>query len=141
MLTRLIEWLEAHETILWLMALTSVLTTLLSVVVVYWLLVNIPQDYFLPEKRHSPRWAQMHPILRWMLLVAKNLLGVVLIVSGLALTLLPGQGLLTMLVGVMLLNFPGKYRLERRLVSYPGVRRSIDWLRTRSGRPPLMVEP
>jgi hypothetical protein len=139
-LTHWIEWLEAHETILWLMAFTSVTTTVVSIVVVCWLLVNLPEDYFLFEKRHAPMWAQLHPVLRGVLLVAKNMLGLVLIVTGMLLTLLPGQGLLTMLVGIMLLNFPGKYRLEQRLISYPGVRRSIDWLRRKAGRRPLLVE-
>jgi len=53
---------------------------------------------------------------------------------------LPGQGLLTIFVGLMLLDFPGKYQVERRAVSYKPILRSINWLRQRVGRDPLRVK-
>ncbi len=46
----------------------------------------------------------------------------------------PGQGLLTLLIGLLLLNFPGKYRLERWLVRRPGVLRTLNWVRRRRGQ-------
>ena len=48
-----------------------------------------------------------------------------------------GQGLLTLLVGLLLMNFPGKYQLERWLVGRPGVLAALDWLRQRKGEPPF----
>ena len=50
---------------------------------------------------------------------------------------LPGQGLLTLLIGLMLTDFPGKYRLEKRLIAQPGVLKAVNWLRARAGHPPL----
>jgi hypothetical protein len=49
--------------------------------------------------------------------------------------------LLTLLVGVFLLDFPGKYAFEKWLVGRPGVLRMINWLRRRRGRPPLAIGP
>ncbi len=72
---------------------------------------------------------------------AKNLLGGVLVVLGLVMLLTPGQGLLTLLIGLMLMNFPGKYRLERWLVTRPGVLRALNWLRARQGHQPLEAPP
>jgi hypothetical protein len=137
----MIEWLQAREALLWWMAFGSVAGFFVSLAVVYWFLVLIPADYFLSEKPQPTRWVELHPVIKWTLRIVKNLLGYVLLVAGILMLFLPGQGLLTILVAVMLLNFPGKYRLERRLVSYPGVRRSIDWLRLKAGRSPLMVDP
>jgi hypothetical protein len=137
----MIEWLQARETLLWWMASGSVVGFFVSLAVVYWFLVLIPADYFLSEKPQPMRFIKPHPVMKWALRIVKNLLGYVLLVAGILMLFLPGQGLLTILVAVMLLNFPGKYRLERRLVSYPGVRRSIDWLRLKAGRPPLIVDP
>jgi hypothetical protein len=56
---------------------------------------------------------------------------------GLAMLVLPGQGILTILIGVMLLDFPGKRRWELWLIRRRGVRHSIDWIRQRAARPPL----
>jgi hypothetical protein len=50
---------------------------------------------------------------------------------------LPGQGVLTILAGITLLNYPGKRRLELWLVRRPAIHRAIDWIRRRAGRAPL----
>ena len=100
--------------------------------------VRIPVDYFAEKKRHRMPWAKQHPFIRWMLLIIKNLFGVVFIILGIAMLVLPGQGLLTILIGIIFLNFPGKYRLGRRLVQLKPVHRAVDWLRHRAGKEPLI---
>ncbi|QEF98354.1 hypothetical protein Mal15_24060 [Stieleria maiorica] len=104
-----------------------------------WLAVRIPVDYFVGRRRPRTLFADRHPVLRWTGLVIKNLIGGVLVLAGLVMLVLPGQGLLTMLVGILMLNFPGKHRLERRLVSIPAVLKSINWMRQRSGVEPIRV--
>ena len=54
---------------------------------------------------------------------------------------LPGQGILTLLVALMLLDFPGKRRLELWLVRRRGLVRGIDWIRERGGRDALRLPP
>ncbi len=73
--------------------------------------------------------------------VAKNILGGLLVVMGVVMLFTPGQGLLTILIGLLLLNFPGKYRLERWLVLRPGVLRGLNWLRQRRGHRPFDAPP
>ena len=68
-----------------------------------------------------------------MLVVLKNALGLVLVILGFIMLFTPGQGLLTLLAGSLLMNFPGKYQLERWLVLRPGVLRALNWLRHRGG--------
>ena len=53
--------------------------------------------------------------------------------------LLPGQGLLTIVVGILLLEFPGKRVLETKLIRRPRIHHAIDALRRRFGHPPLEV--
>jgi hypothetical protein len=72
-------------------------------------------------------------------LIAKNLAGVTLLAAGLVMLLTPGQGLLTIVVGITLINFPGKMRFERWLATRPPVWRSINWLRERAGRDDLLT--
>ena len=72
--------------------------------------------------------------------LAKNGMGLILIVLGFLLSLpgIPGQGVLTMLIGLMLVDFPGKRPLERRLVARPGVLETMNRVRAWLGRPPLV---
>jgi hypothetical protein len=107
--------------------------TLLAVVAV---IAALPADYYLDEPvRPRRRSGFLSLVLR----VAKNLLGLVLIVVGIALSLpgVPGQGLLTILIGLMLVDFPGKRSLERRLLARPRVLETLNRIRARLGRPPL----
>src|SRR5262245_20973096 len=132
-----LTWFEA--TLIWLALF--VVTFLGSIAVVAWVLVALPADYFHENHYAAFLWADRHPLLRWTAIVAKNLLGVVLVLLGIVMSLpgVPGQGILTILIGIMLLDFPGKRRMERSLVSRPSVRRSIDRLRGRFGKPPLTL--
>jgi hypothetical protein len=45
-----------------------------------------------------------------------------------------------MIIGLTLVDFPGKRRLERRLLRHPRVLRAINRLRARFDRPPLDVD-
>lgn len=111
-----------------------------SLFVVGFLLVKLPATYF--QDFHSRDfWADRHPVLRVTARSAKNILGAMLVVVGMILVLpgVPGQGVLTILVGVMLLDLPGKRRLERRIVGRPRILRAINGLRKRFGKPPLVL--
>jgi len=110
-----------------------------SIAVVAVLLVQLPATYFLDSHPRGGRGDQ-HPILRWAVLVVKNLVGAVLIGAGIVMLVTPGQGALTILIGVMLLDFPGKRRLERKLIGRPPALRAINRLRARFGKPPVVLE-
>ena len=107
----------------WLSA-ASVLMFFGSLIAVPWLVVRIPADYFLRQRHYVDRWRPRHPLLRLAFLALKNLLGVVLVLAGVAMLVLPGQGILTILVGLLFLDFPGKFALERRLARQPPVLRA-----------------
>lgn len=110
-------------------------TTALTV----WFVVKLPADYFVQQRqpRSDSRWSVSH----WAQFLLRNVLALALIGLGIVLSLpgVPGQGLLTVLLGIMLSDFPGKERLERKIVSYPKVREALNRLRARFGKPPLMI--
>jgi hypothetical protein len=136
-LEALFDWAASREVVLWWLFAASLAMFLLSPLVVGWLAVRLPRDYFTARRRRPAPWIELYPALRPVLVIAKNLLGVVLVVAGLVMLVVPGQGLLTMVVGLVLVDFPGKYRLERWLAMRPPVWRAINWLRKRAGREPL----
>ena len=84
--------------------------------------------------------AEQHPVVRAALLIGKNVFGLVFVLMGLAMLVLPGQGILTIVIGLVLIDFPGKYKLERWIVSRRAVLNSINWLRQRADRGPIVVE-
>jgi hypothetical protein len=100
--------------------------------------LRLPPDYFTHARRDPVYRHVRHPLAAWSLVLLKNVSGLVLVILGVVMLFTPGQGLLTLLVGLMLINFPGKYRLERRLVRLGPVIPALNWLRERRGRPPLM---
>ncbi|OGB93041.1 MAG: hypothetical protein A2Z31_10630 [candidate division NC10 bacterium RBG_16_65_8] len=117
-----------------------VLTFVVSLGAVAAVLVRLPANYF--REDYVSRLAEQHPIMRWAGLIVKNVVGALLVLVGLLLSLpgIPGQGLLTIIIGVMLLSFPGKRRLGRRLVSRPSILSAINALRARFGKPALLLE-
>ena len=121
--------------------LFSVVTFVVSIAVVTVVLVKLPANYF--HSSHDREFlVERHPILRAVGIFAKNLLGLVLVGLGIVMSLpgVPGQGVLTILLGIMLLDFPGKRALETRIVSRPRVNAAVNALRARSDKPPLLLD-
>jgi Putative transmembrane protein (PGPGW) len=131
-------WILAHERLMWWLVVFSAVTFITSVVAVPWLLVRIPPRYFMTTHHPHP-WADRHPLIRVTFLFAKNLFGVILLAIGLALLVLPGQGILTILAATVFLDFPAKHRVLRWTISRPAVLKSVNWIRERAGREPLVV--
>jgi hypothetical protein len=75
----------------------------------------------------------------WTLRIVRNVAGVLLVAVGVVLSVpgVPGQGVLTILAGATLIDFPGRDRLVRALIGRPAVLRALNRLRARFGRPPL----
>lgn len=111
--------------------------TLLAIPII---LVRLPANYF--DERYPRSWMRdHHPVLRLIAHVLKNVVGAVFLLAGIVMLVLPGQGLLTILIGVSLLDFPGKRRLEARLIGQRSVLKAINSMRERFGRPPLTIAP
>src|SRR5215217_4220389 len=112
-----------------------------AVSVVTLVLVKLPANYF--HSSHDREFlVHRHPVLRAVGIFAKNLLGLVLVGAGVVMSLpgVPGQGVLTILLGIMLLDFPGKRALETRIIGRPRVNGAVNSLRARFGKPPLMLD-
>lgn len=137
MIEAMLRWVDANEALLGWLAGLSVLVFLASLATVPWLMCRIPVDYFRVTQRPALPWSEKHPVIRWPLLLIKNLTGLLLFAAGVTMLVLPGQGLLTMLAGLVLIDFPGKFRFERWLIRWPVIFNSVNWLRGRHGRAPL----
>jgi hypothetical protein len=132
------EWILNHHAIVWWLALLSFVMLLVGVIVAPLWAARIPPDYFTRDRRRRQARDRSSPA-HMARLVLRNVLGVLLAAAGVVMLVLPGQGVLAILVGVMLTDFPGKFRMARWLVSRSAVRASINWMRGRAGREPLVL--
>ena len=136
--TNMLEILLEYKFVFVILAWGSLVLFIVSIAVIPWLITKIPSDYFSNERHPSSYTKTRHPVV-WILSVIKNISGCILIVLGVVMLALPGQGLLTILIGLFLTNFPGKYKLECKLVAMPRVLHSLNWIRAKASKPPLVV--
>ncbi len=136
----MISWLGQYQEIFAWLALISLLTFVISLLSLPWLVARIPDDYFLYSKRRPAELKNNHPVIRIVLLIGKNTLGVILLVGGIIMLFIPGQGLLTIAMGMLLMDYPGKFRLEQRLAQNETILHGLNWLRARGHAPPLKID-
>ncbi|MEK9139475.1 MAG: PGPGW domain-containing protein [Nitrospirota bacterium] len=127
------------ETLVTLTAL-SIVFFVGSLIAIPFILVRLPTDFF--DIRVPRPWMENHhPVLRLLGHLAKNVVGTIFLFAGFLMLFLPGQGILTMLIGVTMLDFPGKRKLEARMIGQPAVLSTINTMRQKFGKPPLTIAP
>jgi hypothetical protein len=119
---------------LWVLAI-GIVTAVISLWAARWYVLRLPREYFTPRYHPRESFRDAHPALRVGLKVLKNLLGATLLIVGLIMLVTPGQGILAILIGLSLLDLPGKRQLERWLVARPKVIRFLNMVRRQAGRP------
>lgn len=128
------QWIQAHEALLgWLGALSIVFlcATMIAVPVIVLLL---PRRYLL--EYDNPVFLPASPLYTPFSLL-KNAVGVLFALAGLAMLLLPGQGLLTIFIGLTLIDFPAKRKVIRWILRRRRLLRAINRFRAGFHRPPL----
>lgn len=111
-----------------------------TLIAIPWILIRLPSDYF--DMRVPRHWMRdHHPVLRIIGLLLKNIIGVVFLIAGFLMLFLPGQGLLTMLIGISFMDFPNKRKLEARIVGQRTILNTINRLRHKFNKPPFILSP
>ncbi len=127
------EFVLDHSALFFWIGVGSAAMFVLATLGAGWLVARIPHDYFTARTASPPPRSAS----AWTLKFLKNIAGWGLIIAGILMLVLPGQGVLTILAGLMLVDFYGKRRLEVWILTRASVRKSIEWLRRRSGQPRL----
>lgn len=123
---------------LWL-SIASIIGFITSILLIPWMVAKIPSDYFSHPKRQKYLWDNQPQIVRFIFILLKNILGVILVIGGVAMLLLPGQGILTIIVGLLIIDFPYKYKVEIWIIKQPFILRSINQLRAKVKQRPLVI--
>ncbi len=131
---------NSEATINTILLIFSVLFWVGTLIAVPLILVWLPTDYLLVQsnkgfvRRTGGLW-------RYPYWIFKNLIGVIFVIAGIIMLVLPGQGILTIVLGLALINFPGKRRVIRRLFGNRHIFNGINRLRARASKPPLEAPP
>ena len=138
---KIISWSSMNSDLLFLLGSLSIFILIISVFMMVMIISFLPEDYFKSENRNLISSVQnsRYPLLKLLVLITKNFFGVLLLLSGILMLVLPGQGILTIITGLVFMDYPGKYKFERKLLSQKGVINSINWIRSRLSKPSLKV--
>lgn len=129
--------------------LTVFLTTAAAVsyfIVISYIITQLDKGYFVRRKQsgehmiESLHLSSRNSSLTYVVKIAKIIFGLFLLACGIAMLVLPGQGLLTMLIGLSLLPFPGKDKMEQKLLSRKSVRSSLNWIRIKANKDPFIFD-
>lgn len=118
------------------LALLSLLTFVLSLILLPYVIRRIPSDYFLTLAKKQPR-VKDYDLKSILIVLSRNILGILLLISGIAMLFLPGQGLLTILLSVLLLDFPGKAKFITYLSGKKSIQKTINWMRKKAQKSPI----
>jgi len=135
----MIAFIHNHEELILWLTIASVIGLIVSFVLIPWILIQIPSDYFSHEKRQKHQWGSYPPVIRLILLLMKNILGVIFIISGIIMLFIPGQGIITIIIGIILTDFPGKYKIERWIINHTAILKYINQLRAKAKQSPIEV--
>ena len=127
------------DTLIWLTVLSMVFFVG-TLIAIPFILVRLPADYF--DVRVPRPWMKdHHPVLRLVGHIVKNAVGGIFLFAGFLMLFLPGQGVLTMLIGISMLDFPGKRKVEAKLIGQPTVLSMVNSMRQKFNNPPLLLAP
>ena len=138
---KIIAWSSMNSDLLFLLGSLSIFILIISVLMMVLIISFLPEDYFKSENRNLISSVQnsRYPLLKLLVLITKNFFGILLLLSGILMLVLPGQGILTIITGLVFMDYPGKYKFERKLLRQKGVINSINWIRSRLSKPSLKV--
>jgi len=136
MFDELTTWLSQHAGLMVVIGILSFLLLAASLLATPWLLARLPSDYFSARPERSSRSFRNTAIS-----LIKTVAGVLLILLGFLMMLTPGPGLVLLVLGLALCDFPGKHTLLTKLVRQPSVLSALNWIRSKSDKPPFIVPP
>ena len=124
---------DYHQYFFW-VGIVSFVVFVTSLLLTPILLGKIPQDYFIHTNQHK---VEINHLGHLIIVVIRTLIGFVLLIAGIIMLVTPGQGIITILLGLFLMEFPGKRKLELKFIKHNPTFRALNWLRNKAGKSPF----
>lgn len=134
MLDTALKFIDQYQQILTTIGIVSGVVFVATLLFIPYLLGLIPADHFV-----RPALQNRKPIsiLTGVKLLLKTLIGLLLLLAGIVMLVTPGQGVISIVLGLFLMQFPGKRRLERRFIQHDPTFNALNWLRSKAKKPPF----
>lgn len=138
------EWvIRFWESLTWGRIALGLSFTVITIIASYGLIVigmiKIPADYFSSTYVREIN-KDNHFSIRWTAFIVKNIVGFLMIIAGVIMIFTPGPGVPTILLGLILMDIPGKRPLEAKLIQRPMVLSAVNDLRAKYNKPPLIMD-
>lgn len=133
MLETLSIWTEQHAGAMLFIVVISFVALLATIWGTPYLLARMPDNYFLLTPEHTQRTPR-----KLLISSIRTLLGLMLIIFGILMIFTPGPGLVALVLGLCVSDFPGKHRILQRLICQPNVFKALNWLRAKADKPPFL---
>jgi Ca2+/Na+ antiporter len=124
---------DYHQYFFWI-GIVSLVVFIASLLLTPLLLGKIPQDYFIHTNQHK---VEIEHLGHLIIVVIRTLIGFVLLIAGIIMLVTPGQGIITILLGLFLMEFPGKRKLELKFIKHNPTFKALNWLRNKAGKSPF----
>lgn len=131
------QFLSENSLLLEWLGLLSVLTFIGSLIAIPWIIARLPANYFIRHRQLVAERHERHPLIAKLIFVCRNVTGIVFLTAGIVMLVLPGQGIITILIGISLMDFPKKHNLVDYLVRRKRVIRLLNWIRQKEKKPPF----
>ena len=122
------QWIQDNDHWLTIVGIVSAVMFVASLILIPLIIIRLPSDYFSAPHR---KWLRTHPVFI-PLFIVQHIIGATLFLAGILMLVLPGQGILSMVLGLSLISFPGKHRMLQKIFSKPRVNRSMNWIRQKA---------
>jgi hypothetical protein len=134
MLDFVLDIYAQFEDYITLIVTASALIFVISLIFTPFLVSKIPHDYFTNAKYHKLEIEHFGHIVA---VVGRSALGLALVFLGFVMLFTPGQGILAIIVGLFLMEFPGKKRLECKIIQNEVTFKALNWMRKKFKQPPF----
>ena len=123
------QFLNEYSSLLEWLGFLSVLTFIGSLIAIPWIIGRLPVNYFIRHRQLVAESHSRHPLVARLTFVLRNFVGIVFLVAGIVMLVLPGQGIITILIGISFMDFPKKHHLVDYLVRRKKVISFLNWIR------------
>jgi hypothetical protein len=132
-MNRMIEMVVQHPSVLAWVSLVSVAGVVFGLPGASRLVCWLPSNYFMVFDKPVTAAKLFRPQIQ----IVKNIAGGILVCLGILMLIVPGQGLLTLFLGLVIMDFPGKRKVIRFLIRRKTIQNSLNWIRRKKRRPPF----
>ncbi len=124
---------DYHQHFIW-VGIVSFIVFVISLLLTPFLLGKIPIDYFVHTNQHK---LEIEHLGHLIVVLIRTLVGSILFIAGIVMLVTPGQGVISILLGLFLMEFPGKRKLELKLINHEPTFKTLNWLRNKANKPPF----